>query len=165
VLSNPLNQTLRVERSITVQKPVAEVYSYWRNFENLPRFMDHLESVTVVDERRSIWKAKAPRGRTVEWNADIVEEEIHRKIAWKSVEGADVPNAGQVLFEDAPGGGTTVKVVMAYTPPAGVLGALVAKLFGEDPNGTVKEDLRRFKQIMEAGEKASTEGQPQGECK
>jgi uncharacterized membrane protein len=91
-----------------------------------------------------------------------VEEEINKKLAWKSVEGADVPNAGQVLFEEAPGG-TKVTVLLAYTPPAGVIGALIAKMFGEEPNQTVKEDLRRFKQIMEAGEVATTEGQPQGE--
>lgn len=165
VLSNPLNQRIRVERSVTVGKPVAEVYAFWRSLENLPRFMDHLESVTVVDTHRSTWRAKAPRGRTVEWNADIVEEEINRKIAWKSVEGADIPNAGQVLFEEAPGGGTTVHVVLAYDPPAGIFGALVAKLFGEEPTSTVKEDLRRFKQIMEAGEAPTVEGQPRGTCK
>jgi uncharacterized membrane protein len=161
--SNPLNQTIRVERSVAIHKPVGEVYAFWRNLENLPRFMNHLESVTVVDPHRSIWRAKAPRGRTVQWNADIVEEEINKKIAWKSVQGADVPNAGQVLFEAIPGG-TTVTVLLAYTPPAGVLGALVARLFGEEPHQTVKEDLRRLKQILETGETPTTEGQPQGDC-
>jgi uncharacterized membrane protein len=164
-LSHPLNQSIRVERSVTIEKPVGEVFTFWRNFANLPRFMDHLEEVTVVDNTRSIWKTKAPRGRTVQWNADIVEEELNKKIAWKSVQGADVPNAGQVLFEDAPHGGTTLKVLLAYTPPAGIFGAAVAKLFGQDPNATVKEDLRRLKQILEAGEVPTTESQPQGTCK
>jgi len=164
VTSNPLNANIRVEQSVMVNKPVGEVYGYWRKLENLPRFMNHLESVTEVDKTRSMWKAKAPRGRTVEWNADIVEEEINRKIAWKSVQGADVPNAGQVLFEEVAGGGTKVAALLTYSPPAGVFGAIIARLFGEEPNQTVKEDLRRFKQIMETGEAPTTEGQPRGNC-
>jgi uncharacterized membrane protein len=165
MLTHPLHQTIRVEQTISVEKPVDEVYRFWRALENLPRFMSHLESVKEVDTARSHWVAKGPRDAKVEWNADIVAEEENRRLAWKSVEGADVPNAGQVLFEPAPGGsGTVVKVVLAYDPPAGVLGALYAKLFGQEPTQQIKEDLRHFKQILEAGESPTTEGQPQGSC-
>ena len=144
---------VRVESSTTIYRPVQEVYSYWRQFENLPRFMDHLESVTVLDENRSHWVAKAPAGTRVEWDATIHNELENQLIAWRSLAGADVNNAGSVHFTpEGNGASTEVRVVLSYDPPAGRLGAAVAKLFGEEPSQQVEDDLRRFKQVMEAAE-------------
>jgi uncharacterized membrane protein len=153
----------KIERSVTVDQPRAEIYRFWRNLENLPRIMSHLESVTVVSPQRSHWKAKAPVGNAVEWDAVIINEIENELIAWKSVDEADVPNAGSVHFKDAPAGrGTEVKVVLEYQPPAGALGARLAKFLGEEPDTQVREDLRRFKQMMEAGETPTIDGQPSG---
>ncbi|MBV9957253.1 MAG: SRPBCC family protein [Acidobacteria bacterium] len=153
----------KVEKSVTINKSPAELYSFWRNFENLPRFMNHLESVQVTGDNRSHWVAKAPAGSTVAWDAEIYNEKENELIAWRSLEGADVDNAGSVRFESDPNGrGTIVRVTLKYDPPGGTLGKLVAKLFGEAPDQQVEEDLRRFKQLMEAGETPTTEGQPSG---
>ena len=147
------SKAIKVERSVTIAMPAAELYRFWRNFENLPRIMDHLESVTVLDDRRSHWKAKAPAGQSVEWDAEIIHEEPNRLIGWRSVHEATVPNAGSVHFDESTGGrGTTVRVVLEYQPPGGRVGQLVAKLFGEEPEMQVREDLRRFKAMMETGE-------------
>lgn len=144
-----------IHRSVTVNRPRGELYRFWRDFENLPRFMEHLESVTVLDDRRSHWVAKGPGGKSVEWDAEITDEREDQLIAWRAVEQADVPNEGSVRFIDAPGGrGTEVHVTATVKPPVGQLGKLVAKLFGEDPDRQIREDLRRFKQVMEAGEVA-----------
>ena len=144
---------IRTKRSITVQRPVAEVYAFWRNLENLPRFMRHLESVTVTDERHSHWVAKAPAGKKVEWDAEVVEERDNELIAWRSMPGADVFNAGTVRFMPAPGDrGTEVRVDLEYKPPLGKLGSKVAMLFREEPGQQVYDDLRHFKQVMEFGE-------------
>jgi uncharacterized membrane protein len=152
-----------VEKSVTVNKSPEELYRFWRNFENLPRFMDHLESVRVEGEGRSHWVAKAPAGTTVEWDAEIYNEKENELIAWRSLEGADVDNAGSVRFEgDAEGSSTIVRVSLKYDPPGGVIGATFAKLFGEEPSQQIEEDLRRFKQVMEAGEPPTTEGQSSG---
>jgi uncharacterized membrane protein len=142
---------IKVERSIVVNRPRDEVYRFWRQLENLPRFMDHLESVTVIDENRSHWVAKGPAGTKVEWDASIHNEIDNELLAWRSLPGADVDNAGSVHFEPTEGG-TEVRVVLSYDPPAGKVGATVAKLLGEDPSHQVDEDLRRFKQVMEAPE-------------
>ena len=141
---------IKVEQSVTVNRPVAQVYHFWRNFENLPRFMDHLESVTVIDETQSHWVAKAPAGTKVEWDAAIHNEIEEELIAWRSLPGADVNNAGSVHFTPTGDGNTEVLVVLSYEPPAGKLGAAVAKLLGEEPSKQVEDDLRRFKQVMEA---------------
>lgn len=155
------SKAIRVEHTATIELPAAELYRFWRNFENLPRIMRHLESVTVVDATRSRWRAKAPAGTSVEWDAEIINEIPNELIAWKSVDEAQVPNAGSVHFREAPAGrGTEVKVVLEYQPPAGRVGQLVAKLFGEEPERQVREDLRRFKAVMETGEAPTTEGQP-----
>lgn len=155
--------SVRVDTSVTINKPSAEIYRLWRDFQNLPGIMSHLESVTVQNGNRSHWVAKAPMGRTVEWDAEIINEEENRLIAWRSVGDADVQSAGSVRFEEAPGGrGTEVRVKIEYMPPGGAAGAMVAKLFHEEPNQQVKDDLRRLKQRLEAGEVASTEGQPRG---
>lgn len=160
------NQETKVVRSVTILKSPSELYRFWRNFENLPRFMQHLQSVTVKDLTHSHWVANAPAGRTVAWDAAIINEKENELIAWRSVGDADIDNAGSVHFTPAPGGrGTVVKVVLEYSPPAGQAGKLVAKMFGEDPDTQVREDLRHFKEIMEAGEIPSTEGQPSGRSK
>ncbi len=142
-----------VVRSTTIRQPVAEVYAFWRDFQNLPRFMAHLESVETTGDRRSHWVARAPAGRTVEWDAETLEDRPNELIAWRSLDGASVPNSGQVRFRSAPGGrGTEIVVELRYDPPAGKLGMLVAKLFGEEPGQQVESDLRRLKQVLETGE-------------
>jgi uncharacterized membrane protein len=144
---------VRVRQQITVRRSPQEIYSFWRNFENLPRFMAHLESVRVIDDRRSHWTAKAPAGAKVEWDAEIVEDRPNELIAWRALPQSDVPNEGSVRFVPAPGDqGTEIHVELRYEPPGGKLGAIVAKLFGEEPSQQVKGDLRRFKQVMEVGE-------------
>jgi uncharacterized membrane protein len=151
---------IKVEKGIIVNRPAAEVYRFWRNFENLPRFMDHLESVTVIDETRSHWVAKAPVGTKVEWDATVHNEIEEELIAWRSLPGADVNNAGSVHFTPTGEGSTEVVVVLSYEPPAGKLGAAVAKLLGEEPSEQVEDDLRRFKQVMEASEVGGNWKQP-----
>jgi uncharacterized membrane protein len=151
--SVPHEQGVRVEKSITVNRPPAEVYQFWRDFENLPRFMSHLESVQVLDEQRSHWVAKAPVGMTAEWDAEIIDDTPNERISWHSLEGATAPNAGSVRFKPAPGGrGTMVTVAIEYKPPGGAIGAAIASLFGEEPQQQVTDDLRAFKQVMEIGE-------------
>jgi uncharacterized membrane protein len=163
LVSVPANRGIKVEKSVTINRSPAELYSFWKNFENLPRFMNHLESVKITGEGRSHWVAKAPAGRTVEWDAEIYNEKENELIAWRSLEGADVDNAGSVRFEPATGGrGTVVKVTLKYDPPGGVIGAAIARLFGEEPSQQIEEDLHRFKQVMETGETATTERQTSG---
>ncbi|MEO7719488.1 MAG: SRPBCC family protein [Capsulimonas sp.] len=150
--SVPHDQGIKVEHTVTINKTPAELFHFWRSFDNLPKFMDHLESVTIQDDTHSHWVVKAPAGRTVAWDAEIINEVHHELIAWKSLEGADVDNAGSVHFTAAPTGGTEVRVVLEYRPPAGKIGAAVAKLFGENPQQQIESDLRKFKSVMEAGE-------------
>jgi len=158
----PHGQGIRVEKAFTIDKPADELFAFWRNFENLPRFMAHLERVRVIDDTHSHWVAKAPFGKTVEWDAEIVNEEPGRMIAWKSVGDPDVPNAGSVWFKPVPGDrGTEVRINLEYNPPAGVIGATVAKLFGEEPGQQINDDLRHFKNLMESGEVPTVIGQPQ----
>jgi len=160
--SVPYQLGIRVDRSVTIDKPRSEVFAFFRNFSNLPRFMKHLESVTQ-DGERSHWVVKAPVGKTVEWDAVVHNERPDELIAWRTLPGADVPNAGAVLFRDAPGGrGTEVRVEMQYNPPAGTVGAFLSKLFGEEPSQQIEEDLRHLKQILEVGEIVTTEGQSSG---
>ena len=155
---------LLVRRSATINRPRAEVYAFWRNFENLPRFMQHLQAVTVKpDGRRSHWVTRAPLGRTVEWDAEIVEEQADELLAWRSLPGADIENEGRVSFRDAlDGSGTIVDVELEYRPPLGAPSIVVARLFGEQPWQQVRDDLRRFKQIMEAGEVPTIYAQTSG---
>jgi uncharacterized membrane protein len=136
-----------------IDRRADELYAFWRDFENLPRFMEHLESVTVLTPQRSRWTARGPAGTRVSWEAEIHNEIPDQLIAWRSLPGADAPNAGSVHFTPLAGGASTeVRVVLSYEPPAGRLGAAVAKLFGEEPHQQVDEDLRRFKQVMESRE-------------
>ncbi len=145
-----------VGRTVTINRPRAELYAYWRDFANLPSFMDNIVSVEVRDENLSHWVVKAPGGKTVEWDAVITEEFEGETIAWASVEGADVPNSGRIDFQDEPGGrGTQVTATILYDPPGGVVGKLVAKLFQREPAIQARRDLRRFKQLMETGEIAT----------
>jgi len=158
-----INKPIKVEKTVTINKPADELYRYWHNFEQLPTFMKHLQSVKVYDAKRSHWIAKAPLGNNVEWDAEILEDRENEFISWASVEGADVDNSGFVRFKKAPGDrGTEVKVVLEYNIPGGGLSAAIAKLFGEEPEQQIGDDLRRFKMLMEAGEIATTEGQPTG---
>lgn len=156
-------QGIKVERTVTVDRPPDALFRFWRDFANLPQVMSHLESVRVLDDRRSHWVVKAPAGTQVAWDAEVYNERENELIAWRSLEGADIAHAGSVHFTPAPGGrGAEVRVVLEYDAPAGPTGALIARLFGEEPGRQVREDLRRFKQIMEAGEAATTRGQPAG---
>ena len=142
---------IHVEESVTISRPLSELYRFWRNFENLPTFMNHLESVSMRDEGISHWVAKGPAGMRVEWDARIINEVHDKVIGWQSLDGSMISTAGSVNF-DEDSLGTRVTVHLQYNPPGGKLGAAVAALFGEEPNQTIREDLRRFKQLMEAGE-------------
>lgn len=158
-----LDKAIRVEKTVTINRPASELYSFWHNFENLPRFMRHLESVTVMEGNRSHWVSKAPLGNQVEWDAEVVTDEPDHLIAWRSLDNADIENSGFVRFQPATGNrGTEVKVVMEYSPPGGALTAAIAKLFGEEPEQQIGDELARFKMLMEAGEIATNEGQPRG---
>jgi uncharacterized membrane protein len=159
------HEGILVERSVTVNRPKDELYRKWRDFENLPRFMEHLESVQVddTDSGRSHWVAKGPLGKNIAWDAEVIEERENELLVWKSLPRSLVESMGRVEFVEAPGGrGTIVHVVLQYNPPAGSMGAAFAKLFGKEPGTQVKEDLRHFKQIMETGELPTVEGQTSG---
>ena len=157
-----LSGKVEVQKAVTINKSQSELFTFWRNFENLPKFMNHLESVIVVDETRSHWKANAPLGYTVEWQAEITNEVLNEKIEWRSMEGSEIPNTGKVEFRPTTNRGTEVVVHLTYEAPGGKIGALAAKIFGEEPNQQVSEDLRRFKSLMEAGLIMKVEGQPSG---
>jgi uncharacterized membrane protein len=142
-----------VGRTITVNRPRAEIYAFWRDFRNLARFMENVERVDVRDDRRSHWVVSAPAGKTVEWDSVLTEDEPDRLLAWESVESADVKNAGRIEFRDGPPGrGTEITATIIYEPPGGDLGKLIAKLFQKEPKIQARRDLRRFKQLMETGE-------------
>jgi uncharacterized membrane protein len=144
---------VQVKQAITIRRPVEEVYAFWRDFQNLPRFMPHLESVQVIGPGRSHWKTQAPGGTCVEWDAETVEDRANELIAWRSLDGADVPNAGLVQFRLAPRNqGTEIEVDIQYDPPGGEIGQTIAKLFGKEPGQQVAADLRRLKQVLETGE-------------
>lgn len=148
---------------ITINASPDELYQQWRDFERLPTFMYHLESVQTTGDGRSHWVAKGPAGVSVKWDAEITGEDPGRRISWQSLDGASVDNRGSVSFQPAPlAKGTEVTVEIEYSPPAGALGALVAKLFGEEPNQQISDDLRRFKQLVETGEIARSDASPLG---
>jgi uncharacterized membrane protein len=153
----------RIQKTLTIARPVEQLYAFWRDFERLPQFMDHVESVTVRDGTRSHWVVKAPAGRAVEWDAELIDDRENERIAWRSLPGASIENGGEVLFQPMPNGrGTEVRVILFYDPPAGSAGATLAKLFGEEPSQQLDEDLYRFKQLMETGRIITTDGQPVG---
>jgi uncharacterized membrane protein len=147
-----------VARSVTINRPRHELYEFWRDFRNLPLFMENIESVTMVDAIRSHWQVKGPAESTVEWDSIVTDDQPGELIAWTSVEGASVPNTGRIEFRDSPNGrGTIVTATIAYNPPTGKLGALIAKMLGREPKIQARRDLRRFKQLMETGEIPSSE--------
>jgi uncharacterized membrane protein len=150
-----------VEEAVTINRPAAELYRFWRDFENLPKFMKHLESVAIRDAGVSHWVAKGPGGMRAEWDARIINDLQNRLIAWQSLAGSRIATAGSVNFNETPRG-TEVRVHFQYRSPAGKLGSAVAWLFGEEPSMQVREDLRRFKQLMETGEISTIDGQPSG---
>jgi uncharacterized membrane protein len=142
---------IHVEEAVTVNRPVPDVFRFWRNLENLPTFMKHLEWVSEREEGITHWVAKGPAGMRVEWDARIINEIDNKLIGWQSLNGSTISTAGSVNFRETPGG-TEVRVHLQYNPPAGRLGAAVAWLFGEEPTLQIREDLRRFKQLIETGE-------------
>jgi uncharacterized membrane protein len=143
---------IHVRETITIARPVDEVYRFWRELSNLPRFMRHLERVEELDRTRSRWTVRGPAGTTLSWEAHIINEVTGEVIGWRSVGDADVVSAGSVHFNPTPSGGTEIAVHLQYGPPAGRLGAWVASLFGEEPSQQIREDLRRLKGYLETGE-------------
>jgi uncharacterized membrane protein len=157
------NRGVKVIEACTIRRTPEELYQYWRRFENLPKFMKHLEAVSQGTGQNSHWVAKAPGGRTVEWDAVIINEHPGSLIAWRTTEGAEVAHAGSVRFErSAIPDHTEVTVQVEYDSPGGKFGKFLAKLFGEEPGQQIAEDLGRFKALMETGEIATTEGQSSG---
>lgn len=157
---------IHLRESVTIDRPVEDIYRFWRDIENLPRIMNHIESVREIGPGRTHWVAKALAGMLVEWDSEIVEDRPNELIAWRSLEGSDVDHSGSVRFVRAPGGrGTVVTVETDYRPPGGTIGAKIAKLFGETPEKQIAVDLRRLKQLMETGEIATTKGQPAGRAR
>jgi uncharacterized membrane protein len=149
-------QGVRVACSVTIDRPAEELYRFWRNLENLPRVMSHLNSVSVTDGTTSHWVAKAPAGRSVEWDAEIITERPSELIGWRSLPGSGVHNAGSVRFRPAfDGRGTDVTVEISYEPPLGPAGAAVASLLGEEPGAQLRDDLCRFKSMMETSEESA----------
>jgi uncharacterized membrane protein len=144
-----------IGRTVTINRPRAELYAFWRNFANLPTFMDNVERIDVVSDAQSHWVVKAPAGKTVEWDAIITADKEGELIAWTSADGADVANSGRIEFGDAGERGTVVSAIIAYDPPAGMIGKVVAKMFQREPAIQARRDLRRFKQLMETGEVAT----------
>jgi len=154
---------IAVTQTVTINSTPDELYHFWKNLENLPLFMEHLESVSEVNDRVSHWVAKAPAGTSVEWDAEIVDDQPDRSIGWRTLPDSQVTHEGMVSFEPASGGrGTIVRVEMLYVPPAGKVGVWIARMFGEEPALQVADDLRRLKQLLETGEVATTLGQPSG---
>ena len=153
---------ISVRKAVTIDKPPEELYRFWREFENLPRFMRHLQSVRS-SARGLHWVSTGPLGKNFSWDAEIVEDRENELISWRSLPGSQIENQGLVRFQAAPEGrGTEMRVELLYRPPVGRLGAAFATLFGEEPEQQIREDLRRFKELMETGEIATTDGQPHG---
>jgi uncharacterized membrane protein len=161
--SIPAGHGIKFEESITVHRPAEELFRFWRDLQNLGRFMNHLESVRNEGHKRSHWVARGPLGTRVEWDAEIITEKPNELIGWRSVDGSEVDTAGSVHFHDlGHGRGSEVRVSLKYDPPAGKVGAAIARLFGANPESEIREDLHRFKQFMESGQGAATAGQSHG---
>lgn len=149
----PYGYGIKIKKAVTVNAPSERLFSYWRNLENLPRLFENVLSVKVLDPTRSHWTLRVPSGVTLEWDAEIIVDRENEMIGWRSLDGADLDNAGSVRFERATGGrGTVVRVALQYNPPAGKIGAALSTLLGEKPASQVQEALRKFKQLMETGE-------------
>ncbi|MBA4136239.1 MAG: cyclase [Opitutus sp.] len=159
----PGNQGTKVVRAVTILKPASELYAFWRNVENLPRIIRHPVTIVARNENESHWSVTAPGDARVEWDSLIINDERDRLIAWRSREGAEIPNAGSVRFEPAPGDeGTEVTIALEYDAPGGRVGDFLAKLTGKEPAQQVADTLRRFKALMEVGEFPTTDGQSTG---
>ncbi len=157
---------VRVEESVTIQQPIGQVFAFWRNFENLARFMRHLKSVTVGADEQSHWVVEGPAGKDIEWDAVVINEEPDRLIAWQSLPGAMVNHTGSVRFKQAAAGrGTEVHVIFEYLPPAGKVGVAIARILGKTPGMEVRSDLRRLRQLLETGEVPTVKGQSSGRGK
>lgn len=164
----PAAEGIHISESFLINQPAEKLYDYWRRLENLPRMLTHLKSVQVIDEKRSHWIADAPgiAGGEVQWDAEIIADEPHSRIAWQSLPGSSVASHGSVTFTQAPADrGTAVHVEMRYAPPGGQLGHWISKLFGEAADQQIREDLRNFKRLMETGEVLTIAGQPRGMCR
>jgi len=152
-----------ITKAIVVNRSAEEIYQFWREMTNFPRFMYHVQSVRETGPNRSHWIANAPAGRVVEWESEIVEDVPNERIAWRSLPGAQVPNAGAVTFERRTGNrGTIVRVEVEFAPPGGPAAVGLAKLFNESPEQQIYDDLRRLKQILETGEVLRSDGSPNG---
>jgi len=163
LLPSPSEEPTTVQAVVTIRADRERLFRHWRNFGNLPKLMDHLETVEVLDRTRSCWKARGPGGMQVVWHSEIDKEQENELISWHTEDDADLPHRGQVQFRDAPGGrGTEVRLTIAYHPPGGQGGRMVARLFGASPGVQAREALRRLKQVMEAGEVPTIDGQPHG---
>jgi len=164
--SSPLETVpprVHVTHSITINASPDTVYGFWRNLENLPLFMRHVESVSATNDKTSHWVVRAPGGTTVEWDAEIVEDREAEQLSWRTLPDSEVLHEGTVIFEAAPAGrGTIVRVELNYEPPGGLVGRQIAKVFGQEPEQQVKDDVRRLKQLIETGEVATTDGQSHG---
>ncbi len=160
VLSGPGG--MHVTESVLIYRPIAEVYAFWRDLRNLPRFMSHLHEVTPLNGNMSHWIAEGPGGLIIEWDAEIINEVENKVIGWKSIPGSDVISAGSVNFRERPGRGTELRVKLQYEPRAGRAAAWIARLFGDNPEQMIREDLRHLKMVLEAGEVPAIEGQPHG---
>ena len=160
--SSYFDHGIHVTAAITVDKPAAELYDFWHKFQNLPAFMGHLKSVTILDDKRSRWVAKGPMNSDVTWNAEIINDVPGELIAWRSLAGAQVDNAGSVRFLAMPDGGTEVRVSLDYIPPGRSVGKWVAKMFGEEPEQQIQQDLAKFKQLLESGVVMSRNGHVNG---
>jgi uncharacterized membrane protein len=155
-----LQAGIKVSETVIIRKPAADLYAFWRNFENLPSLMTHVQSVTPLDDRRSRWVVKGPLGTRLEWDAEIVRDFENELITWQSLENADVIHAGSVSFKPrGDGNATEVKVILRYDPPGGMVGKAVAALLGENPSRQVRQDLQRFKKTMEASALADAESE------
>ena len=162
-LSVERNRARRVIKCVTINRSSEDLFRFWRRLENLPFFARHLISVKETSPTESHWVAKSPAGTTAEWDAVIVKEMPNEYLAWESCPGSEIDNAGSVRFRPAPASqGTEVMVTLEYIPPVGALGALIARLYGEEPDIQVEEDLARFKAFMETGEIPTTVNQPVG---
>ena len=170
---NPLATALKIEQTpegetlirdaVTVGKPAGELYAIWRDLAGLPQLMKHLKSVEVLSEKRSRWTVKAPAGQEVSWEADLTAEEEGQRLAWQSILGSAIENSGEVLFRPAAGNrGTEVIVRLKYRPPGGSTGAVIARLFNEEPAQQLRDDLMRFKREQELGFYPTTKGQSSG---
>ena len=165
VSANPeaKHKPTHIEESITINRSPEDLYAFWHDFENLPRFMEHVRAVERTGENRWHWVAKGPGGLDVDWDAEIINEHPNEMIAWRSLVGSQIDTAGSVRFVRAPANrGTIVRVNLEYSPPGKALGSTLASLLGEAPEKQVPSDLRRFKQLMELGDIIRTEGQPAG---